>query len=186
MSAVKHKKVQHYDLQGHAHELTFSCYKNLPFLESDRACEYCAVSLQRARTLYPFDLWAYVIMPNHVHLLMYPTSETYAITKILQAVKQGISRRYLSYCKKQAPQLLHPLTTKRDNTAHRFWQRGGGYDRNMTSVPVIRHAVDYIHNNPVRAGLVDDPGMWKWSSYREWLESGQGPIPIQRETFPMM
>jgi putative transposase len=48
----------------------------------------------------------------------------------------------------------------------RFWQPGGGYDRNITSIEALRAMIDYIHANPVRRGLVARPEDWEWSSAR--------------------
>ena len=51
------------DVLGHAHELTFSCYKRFKFLDSDRTREWFTNALAEARKEFPLDLWAYVIMP---------------------------------------------------------------------------------------------------------------------------
>ena len=49
---------------------------------------------------------------------------------------------------------------------HRFWQRGGGFDRNMWNPKAIYDAIEYIETNPVRAKLVTSPHEWNWSSAR--------------------
>ena len=51
----------------------------------------------------------------------------------------------------------------------RFWQEGPGYDRNLTRPAMALAAIDYLHNNPVRRGLVKEPLDWKWSSARYYL-----------------
>jgi len=48
--------------------------------------------------------------------------------------------------------------------SYRFWQRGGGYDRNLVSKQAVLNSIEYIHNNPVRKGLVKSPEDWNWSS----------------------
>jgi hypothetical protein len=66
----KHKKIKHYDTPGHAHELTFSCYHRYDHFSNSAACKLFLSELERSRKEDDFELWAYVLMPNHVHLLM--------------------------------------------------------------------------------------------------------------------
>jgi len=72
----------------------------------------------------------------------------------------------MRFLKENAPNWLDRLAVVRPTgrTEHRFWQRGGGYDRNFTSLRAVRRVVDYIHRNPVRRGLVDSAADWPWSS----------------------
>ncbi|HEY7117221.1 MAG TPA: hypothetical protein VH475_11575, partial [Tepidisphaeraceae bacterium] len=58
------------------------------------------------------------------------------------------------------------VPTSKAETEYRFWQAGGGYDRNIERVATAWNSVDYIHNNPVRRGLVRTPCEWEWSSAR--------------------
>jgi hypothetical protein len=59
---------------------------------------------------------------------------------------------------------------------HRFWQPGGGYDRNFHSSGALRAGIDYFHANPVRRGLVAKAEDWEWSSAR-WY-AGLLPVKI--------
>jgi REP-associated tyrosine transposase len=77
------RRCRRLNLPGHAHELTFSCYKKQPFLLDDQVPTFFAEALKQARTKQSFDLWAYVLMPEHVHLLVKPQLETYSISAIL-------------------------------------------------------------------------------------------------------
>ncbi len=77
------KKCKRYNNPGHAHELTFSCYRNQKFLLSERVCKWLIESIEKAREKNKFSLWAYVFMPDHVHLLIQPTIEQYNISNIL-------------------------------------------------------------------------------------------------------
>jgi putative transposase len=60
---------------------------------------------------------------------------------------------------------------------HRFWQPGGGYDRNITSAEALRAMIEYIHLNPVRRGRVKQSEDWEYSSAR-WY-AGRRPVPIE-------
>jgi hypothetical protein len=59
------------------------------------------------------------------------------------------------------------------DTLSRYWQEGGGYDRNMFSRAAIMHAIDYIHENPLRRKLCSKLDAWRWSSYRYYASEGQ-------------
>ena len=78
---------------GHAHELTFSCYHRFQFLKAERTCQWLADAINAARTKCNISLWAYVFMPDHVHLLIYPNEPDYNISAILKAIKQPVHRR---------------------------------------------------------------------------------------------
>src|SRR3972149_5974059 len=84
---TKHKTCHRYNEPGHAHLLTFSCFKGRPFLSKDRTRFWLIESLDCARHRLTFDVWAYVIMPEHAHVLLLPRQRTYSISQILAAVK---------------------------------------------------------------------------------------------------
>jgi len=67
---TKLKKCKRYSIDGHAHELTFSCFHRRQFLRSDRACNWLARAISNAREKHLFHIWAYVFMPTHAHLLI--------------------------------------------------------------------------------------------------------------------
>ena len=64
--------------------------------------------------------------------------------------------------------------------AHRFWQRGGGFDRNLWSPRAIWNTIDYIHQNPVREGLCTYPPDWYWSSSGTYKDGREGPLKLDR------
>jgi putative transposase len=124
-------------------------------------------------------------MPTHVHLLIYPTSNNYNMAKILQGIKQSVSRRVMARARKSDPTKLAQFSTGDKSKPYRFWQIGGGYDRNIVSRIALMKAIDYIHNNPVRAGLVKSAQEWKWSSFRDWENLGCGPIGLDIDDIPL-
>src|SRR5256885_16898359 len=71
------KRCARYNVAAHAHFLTFSCYKRQPFLSKDRSCQWLAEAIVAAREKHNFDLWGYVFMPEHAHLLLFPRREEY-------------------------------------------------------------------------------------------------------------
>lgn len=180
------KMCRRYNDPGHAHELTFSCYKRRPFLTKDRIRNYLAEAIVRAKEKHRFDVWGYVFMPEHVHLLIWPHEVEYSISRILLSIKQSVSRRALLHLGRYRPEGLKWVATGQKHTPYRFWLAGGGYDRNITAARTVVDVAEYIHNNPVRRGLVARPEDWPWSSARHWQGRGPGPVPIDRDSFPVL
>ena len=164
-SQIRRKTIRHYNIIGHAHFLTFSCYQRLPFLGKERARRWLIDAVLRAREKHRYALLAYVIMPEHVHLLVYPLDYEYNISLFLKSVKQSVARRARSYLEENDRNWLERLIVKRGNKhVFRFWQAGPGYDRNIVNKEELFEKIKYIHNNPVRSELVSNPEEWKWSS----------------------
>jgi putative transposase len=88
--------------------------------------------------------------------------------------------------KKGDPAALNQYRTGIRSKKYRFWQDGGGYDRNIINRVTLLKTIDYIHHNPVRKGLVKSPGEWKWSSFGDWHENRPGPIRIDKDDFPLL
>jgi putative transposase len=180
------KKVKHYDLPGDAHYLTFSCYGGLPLLSKDRSRLWFIDALKKARAKHAFDLWAWVIMPEHAHLLIFPRAAKYKTSKILASVKKPVGYKAVQYLRQNAPSFLERLTVRtRNRTYRRFWQAGPGHDGNLYELEAVYNAIGYIHNNPVRRGLVDHPTDWLWSSARDWAGMGHPYITVDRTLPPL-
>src|SRR5437868_11854332 len=156
------RRRQSYNIPGHAHELTFSCFHRHPFLKAERCCQWLADAIQDARHRLAFHLWAYVFMPDHVHLIVYPYAESYSVARILETIKRPVGAKAIRYLEATSSPWLATLTRQRGQRTERvFWQSGGGYDRNITSPGTLLRMIDYLHENPVRKKLVDDPREWR-------------------------
>jgi len=123
-------------------------------------------------------------MPDHVHLLIFPRNKDYSISKILQSIKQPVSAKAIAYLKEHAPASLKKLSTGQKSRPYLFWQKGGGYDRNMTEVDTLIESVRYIHLNPVKKKLVEKPNDWYYSSAVQWDGLDAGPLPIDKSDWP--
>src|SRR5438094_609784 len=135
---------------GHAHELTFSCHRRFQFLKAERTCLWLADALDQARKELDFDVWAYVFMPEHVHLVVYPRTANHDIPMILKAIKEPVGRNAIKYVRAEAPEWLPRIAMQHGRrTEYRFWEAGGGYDRNITNPKTLKSMIDYLHNNPV-------------------------------------
>ncbi|NOX56375.1 MAG: hypothetical protein GXP27_18405 [Planctomycetes bacterium] len=172
---------RNYNEPGHAHELTFSCYKGFKFLQAERTCQWLAESIEDARAELNFDLWAYVFMPEHVHLIVHPREIQYDIADIRKAIKAPVARKAIKYLQVKAPDWIPRISRKRGKKTERlFWQSGGGFDRNVAEPDTLMKMIDYIHMNPVRRGLVEKPEDWKWSSAAWYLRGREVPIALDR------
>lgn len=109
MASGHRKRVQSYNEPGHAHELTFSCYQRLPLLSKDRTCRWFVDAMERARRQLHLDLWAYVIMPEHVHVLLWPRELEYELKRIRAALKNPVQARALRFLRRKAPTFLDRL-----------------------------------------------------------------------------
>ena len=180
------KKCIRYDEIGHAHALTFSCFKRLQLLSKDRSRLWLADAINGAANKHAFDVWAYVFMPEHVHLLICPRRKTYAIQEILFAIKFPVAKKAISFLRRSAPDFLEKLLDRQPNgkTNYRFWQRGGGYDRNVTEPKTLLNEIRYIHANPVTRKLTTKEADWEWSSAADYHLGRSGPIPITFESLP--
>jgi putative transposase len=126
---------------------------------------WLAEAISAARSKLDFALWAYVFMPEHVHLIVYPRQSDYSMSAILMPIKEPVGRQAIAQVKKHRPDWLERLTRERRGRRERlFWQSGGGFDRNITEAMTLEFMIDYIHHNPVRRGLVARTADWKWSS----------------------
>ncbi len=187
MEPLHRKRCRLYDIAGDSHFLTFSCYKRLPLLSRPRSCQWMVQALDHGRERQLYDLWAYVIMPEHVHLVLLPQPNV-RMQDILKAIKQSVSRRALTWLADNEPRFLERLADVRidGSKTHRFWQRGGGYDRNLRSVADIYEKIEYVHNNPVRRQFITRPEDWAWSSAHAWKTGIDKPIAIDRSSLPRL
>jgi putative transposase len=165
------KQIRHYHDPGHIHELTFSCYLRSPLLTNDVWRAMLAESIDRAMEGHRYRLAAFVFMPEHVHLIIYPLAQADPIDTLLKAIKRPFSYRIKQLLVQSKSPLLQELTVHQRPgvMTFRYWQEGPGYDRNLTKANTVLAAIDYLHLNPVRRRLVQRAIDWQWSSARFYL-----------------
>jgi putative transposase len=160
--------VHHYDAPNHAHLLTFSCYQRMPLLTNDTWRTLLSEGINRSLKKQNWNLIAFVYMPEHLHLLVFPKEENYRVDALLFAIKRPFSYRIKIALQTTRSRLLKRLTIQ-DRPGHlcfRFWQEGPGHDRNLISSEKCIRAAEYLHNNPVRRKLCESPDQWRWSSWK--------------------
>lgn len=137
--------------------MTFSCYDRLPLLGGAQLRDIVAEVLGKVRDRYEFALVGYIIMPEHVHLLMSEPKRG-TPSSVLQVVKERTSRRI-------------------PHTWPHFWQKRF-YDFNVWSHKKKAEKLLYMHLNPVKRGLVAHPAEWPWSSFGFYKDGSNGLVRI--------
>ena len=162
------KTVKHYETIPAVHELTFSYYRRMPLLTNDVWRTMLGEAITAATARHQFDLLAFVLMPEHVHLLVLRRHHSSGASNLLNAIKRPYSYRIKQLLIKGKSPLREKLTIQQRPgvKTFRYWQEGPGYDRNLETRAAMQAAINYIHLNPVRRKLCETAIQWKWSSAR--------------------
>ena len=157
---------------GQSHFVTFCCYHRRPLLSTDEIRRIFESALERVRRSYRLCVYGYVIMPEHVHLLLSEPQQG-TLADALKSLKQGISRRWIGKLPlKPKPGLSGPH--------EHFWQKRY-YDFNIRNYAQFTEKLRYVHRNPVKRGLCDRPEEWPWSSFRHYASGAEGRVEIESE-----
>ena len=151
-------KPKRYQNQGCLHFITFSCFQRRKLLDSVAAREIFEQELERVRQWYGCYITGYVVMPEHVHLLI-SEPERGKLSVAMQMFKQITSRK------------LRPAGLRR------FWQVRY-YDFPVWTEKNHVEKLRYIHRNPVNRGLVPRPEDWEWSSFLAWVVGREDLVEI--------
>ncbi len=138
---------------GQAHFLTFSCYHRQAFLSQMRMQDAFLAALEETRLKFDIKVFGYVVMPEHVHLLISEPHDN-GLSKLVQMLKTKVA-----------------IQARQEN-----WRSAGGtpfwqaryFDHNVRNHPGFVTQLRYIHRNPVKRGLCGAPEDWPWSSFRAW------------------
>ncbi|HVI07861.1 MAG TPA: transposase [Candidatus Binatia bacterium] len=144
---------------GGLHFITWSCYRRRPLL-SEPARDLLLTVLELMRLRYRFAVVGYVIMPEHMHILISEPQLGNPST-VVQAVKLGFTQRWRAT----------------SGFSGQFWQRRF-YDFNVWSQRKEAEKLRYMHQNPVVRGLVEKAGDWRWSSFRSYAYGEAGSVRI--------
>ncbi len=151
-------KLKHYDNLGTARFITFSCYQNRNYFSDKNSILIFLKHLKKFRADYVVKVLGYVIMPDHIHLVLYPPD----------GVKLGVLIGQLKgRCSRELIELRNDIS-HRANGQPAIWQRRC-YDHNCRTLDIVIEKINYCHLNPVKRGLVQTPSDYNWSSYR-WYE----------------
>jgi REP-associated tyrosine transposase len=146
------------------HFITFTCFHRRPLLANPRVRDGFVEALERTRSLYGMYVYGFVIMPEHVHLLI-SEPQRGTVANAIQSLKISSAKRA-----RQSVALR--------NAEHPFWQKRY-YDRNEWNHKEFIEKLKYIHRNPVKRGLVARPEDWKWTSFRHYARGEDCGVRIE-------
>ncbi len=163
---------QIYDHDKHAQFITFSCYHRRRMLDCeplrDAFLELFALKL----TKYCGICSGYVVMPNHVHAIVWFEAPG-KLSRFMKSWKQTSSQKLKKMLRGVAPHYASEIPP--DDP---FWQPKY-YPFNLYSQQKAEEKLDYMHQNPVTAGLVERALDWKWSSARYYLLNEPSVVPLE-------
>jgi putative transposase len=165
---------------GDLHFVTFSCYRRLPLLAIARRRDLFLRALEAVRRQYRFLVVGYIVMPEHVHLLV-SEPERRDLSVVLKVLKQAVARRVLAGLRRRNPrqgELFADASIPRC-----FWQ-ARFYDFNVWTEKKRVEKLRYMHRNPVTRGLVASAEQWRWSSFRAYALREKGLVVVHARVAP--
>jgi len=165
--------------QGHLHFIIFSYYRRLPLLKNVRARYIFVKELAKVREDLGFHLLGYVVMPEHVHLLM-SEPNTGTPSTVLHKLKLRVARKLRKPRRSVSTGQLRLPFHERGEALRAFWQ-ARFYDFNVYSKGKKTEKLNYMHANPVIRGLVKHPKDWPWSSWAFYGKGEPALIPMDIE-----
>ncbi|MHB1935187.1 MAG: REP-associated tyrosine transposase [Acidobacteriaceae bacterium] len=145
---------------GQTHFVTFCCYRRRELFAAASAKRTFEAAPERVRQSFRLCVYGYVVMPEHVHLLLSEPPRA-TLADAIKSLKQGVSRRPIG------------------EAAH-FWQKRY-YDFNVRDHWQHVEKLQYVHRNPVHRGLCERPEDWEWSSFRHYATGCDGRVEIESE-----
>ncbi len=156
--------LKRFQQSGQSRFITFSCYHRRKFLVHDGPCDLFLRCLEATRRRYGFRVYGYVVMLEHVHLLL-SEPDLVLLGTAIQALKLAVVRRAPKAGWTDAPP---------------FWQKRY-YDHNVRSYEAFVEKLRYLHLNPVTRGLVAAPEQWPWSSFRHYAIAEPTLVQIESQ-----
>ena len=169
------RRLHRYYGRGHFHFITSSCYHQRPLLGTAARRNLSLAIMEQVRLRYGFVVLGYVIMPEHIHLLISEPDRGTPST-VMQVLKQRFARRVLSELRRKERPEQSRLWQATLQSGH-VWQRRF-YDFVVRSEEKKIEKLRYIHRNPVKRGLALEPNQWAWSSFRWYAHGEPGPVLV--------
>ncbi len=173
---------------GQSHFVTFCCYHRRQLLTTDESRRIFESALERVRRSFRLQVYGYVVMPEHVHLLLSePQEDSCSDRTAPLKPKDGLNGPPVLLCEPQQDTLADALKSLKQGVSRRligdaehFWQKRY-YDFNIRNYPQFVEKLRYIHRNPVNPGLCERPEDWEWSSFRHYATGCEGRVEIESE-----
>jgi|SRR5271165_545702 len=164
---------------GHSHFVTFSCYRRQPNFTTSDVYDLFLVCLEDMRRRFAIRVYGYVVMPEHVHLLL-SESEEKTLADAIHYLKLSFTKRLHGLSGGRSQVNAEKRGVNLGHAAGSLWQKRY-YDRNVRNAEEFTVKLRYLHRNPVKRGLVTEPGDWRWSSFRHYAFREKGMVEIESE-----
>jgi len=168
------RRLHRYYGAGYLHFITTSCYQRRALLGKKQNRDLFLEVLELVRCRYRFVVIGYVVMPEHVHLLL-GEPERRNPSVVMQALKQGFARRLLQKMRRRDSR-QGDLWDAALEEGH-IWQRRF-YDFVVFTEHKRTEKLSYMHQNPVKRGLVLEPQQWAASSFRHYEYGEHGAVLV--------
>lgn len=160
--------------------LTSSIVKWIPIFTKDKYCNILIDSFKFCQNNKNLSILSYVIMENHFHLI----SSGGNLSDTISSMKMFTAKKIIEELKKDKEDWkLHLFefykANHKVNSEHQIWQEGF-HPQQIIVEAMLKQKIEYIHNNPVRRGLVENPEYWKYSSASDYILEKEGPIKVER------
>jgi len=150
---------------GQSHFVTFSCYQRRRYFATAELFEQFVQTLEDMRRKFQMCIYGYVVMPEHVHLLLNEPPHA-SLADAIHYLKLSFAKRVRRF--------------RGPGQSGRFWEKRY-HDRNVRDGREFVVKLRYLHRNPVKRGLVREPEEWPWSSYRQYAMREVGVVEIESQ-----
>lgn len=160
---------------GAPHFVTGTTVAWLPIFTTAARCDILVQALEYCRANKELKIHAWVILENHFHAILAAPD----LSRVLADLKRHTARRVVEQlqaecCEWLLAQLRRRRLAHKTESIHQVWQEGS-YPQMIAGDEMMLQKLEYLHNNPVKRGLVASPEHWRYSSAHEWL-AGAAPV----------
>jgi len=182
-------KLKRYLETGVVYFVTTNTYKRKEIFNNVQVSRFLLFCVGYHKFMLNFNLFGYVIMPDHIHLLIQP-SKKYDLSSIMKSIKGNFARKYNEWTK------VSSMLDKSDGNRHLsadyrqglkgnvykpVWQEGF-YDTGLRDEKQILGWLEYIHWNPVKKGIVEHQKNYEFSSYHQYFGAKRNKVQLPLET----
>jgi putative transposase len=188
-------RLRRHDEFGHIHFVTVSCVRRLRFFQHESVRAAFVSAMKAVREKHGVRWLGYVVMPEHVHLLVLP-QRVGAAQPVPMAVLMHDLKQWSGHAGKEAMRDVWRLRRSLGTRALDGWATGPdpkpfwkprGYDFSVLREDRVLGKLHYMHANPVRRGLVARPDEWRWSSFRFYELRDQSSLAMDWDgAFPIV
>ena len=186
-------KIHRYLEKGTVYFVTTNTINRRKIFTDETAAKFLLMCIGYNKFMLNFRLFGYVIMPDHLHMLLQTSedSEKYNLSFIMKQIKGNFARKYNEWFQHRESEIKcnRQLIAgyKKDAQGHFYrpvWQESF-YDIALRDSKQVREKIEYMHWNPVKAGLVEHPKQYEFSSYQQYYGEKRLWIQIPVELFTL-